>query len=146
MRNHEHPDEQLKISYSGVRGVYGRSLTLDVAARFAHAFVELVSAGQEEPPTLQQSGDIIGKRRKDRTSPGKDVEGEVPHKGRSVREEDGEGTGRMARRRQDRPCDPEGCQGGLFRNDDVRLDGCVPGLSGKEARESASHPDEPAPQ
>jgi phosphomannomutase len=32
----------LRISYSGVRGIYGRSLTLEVATRFAAAFARLV--------------------------------------------------------------------------------------------------------
>jgi len=49
MTAHDPSEGQLKVSYSGVRGVYGRSLTLDVAARFAHAFVQLISARREEP-------------------------------------------------------------------------------------------------
>ena len=46
---HERADEQLRVSYAGVRGIYGRSLTLDVAARFAHAFVRMLSARQADP-------------------------------------------------------------------------------------------------
>ena len=49
MSQHEHAEDQLKISYSGVRGIYGRSLTLDVAARFAHAYVRLISRRRPEP-------------------------------------------------------------------------------------------------
>jgi phosphomannomutase len=43
---------ELRVSYSGVRGIYGQSLTLAVAARFGEAFARLVSERFPAPTVI----------------------------------------------------------------------------------------------
>jgi phosphomannomutase len=57
-------ESDLRISYSGVRGIYGESLTRAVAARFAEAFVRLASQRFANPVVVvgrdtRPSGDAL---------------------------------------------------------------------------------------
>lgn len=60
----EGSESDLRISYSGVRGIYGQSLTLAVAARFAEAFARLAHEQFARPVVIvgrdtRPSGDAL---------------------------------------------------------------------------------------